>query len=348
MTSRERVRAALNHVQPDRVPTDLAAVPEIWRALQERLGVNDAKAVLDALDIDIRFIDPDYTGPPLESVEVDGDRVDRHYFGWRSRWHWNGRQLDNIIFDHPLVSAETVEDVLNYTWPSPDWFDYESIPAKCAAHEDRAIVVGHAGVYQWVTFMRGPEQVFLDMAMNPELATAMFDRCVEWELAFYERILAAGKGRIDLLRVYDDYGSQQGPLFSNEMWREYFAENTRKLCDLAHAHDAYYMQHSCGAIRPLIPELVACGVDALDPIQKVENMDVSELKSTFGERLTLHGGIDTQDLLPFGRPEGVEREARRYVELLNRDGGYILCSSQDYQADVPVENILAVYKAKEG
>jgi len=205
-------------------------------------------------------------------------------------------------------------------------------------------MIGHAGVYQWGTFMRGPEQIFLDMAMNPDLAHAIFDQCVAFELEFYERILEAGKGCIDIVQIFDDYGSQSGVLFSTEMWREFFVSNTKKLTDLAHSYGAFFMQHSCGAVSPIIPELIACGVDILDPIQKVHGMEPETLKRNFGERLTFHGGIDTQFLLPHASPEEVTQETARFMEVLGQNGGYILSGSQWYLADTPLENLLAIYR----
>lgn len=346
MTSKERVRAALNHCTPDLVPTDFAAVSDVWQRLLADLDCPDADTLLDRLGVDIRFVDPAYIGPALQSfAEPDGDTIDEHYFGWRARWHWNGRQRDYVVCHHPLAAAETVEEILAHRWPDPDWFDYEGFAERCRSLPEKSLLVGHAGVYQWGTFLRGPAQLFEDMAERPDIAQAIFDMCVEFELAFYERCLTAGNGAIDILRIYDDYGSQTGPLFSRDMWRAYFARNTRRLADLAHAHGAFFMQHSCGAVASLIPDLLDCGVDALDPLQNVAGMDIDVLKAEYGDRLTFHGGIDTQWLLPCGTPEQVREEVLRYIATLNRNGGYILCGSQDFQADVPTENILALYEA---
>jgi uroporphyrinogen decarboxylase len=345
MNSKERVRCALRHESPDRVPTDLGAVSEVWRKLEETLGCESQDEVLDALNIDIRVVDPPYIGPPLKSYEQNGDRIEEHWLGFKCRWHWNGFQWDNFLCDGALEQASSVEEVMNYAWPDPDWFDYESVKTQCKRYEGRAIMIGHAGVYQIPSFMRGSQQIYIDMAAQPEIAKAVFDRCVAFELEYYDRILTAAGGQVDILRTFDDYGTQVSTLFSPAMWRHYFAENTRKMTALAHRHGAFMMQHSCGAIRPILPEFVACGVDAVDPIQKVPGLEPERLKEDFGDVLTFHGGIDTQDLLPYGTPEQVEAEARRFVDILNRDGGYILCSSQDYQGDVPMENILAVYKA---
>ena len=112
----------------------------------------------------------------------------------------------------------------------------------------------------------------MDMALNPDLAKAIFNKFVDFELEYYERQFIAADGQIDYLLCNDDYGTQISMLFSVPMWREFFKDNTKKMADLAHKYGAYYMQHSCGAIRPIIPELIDCGVDILNPLQKVQGL----------------------------------------------------------------------------
>ncbi|MFA5688296.1 MAG: uroporphyrinogen decarboxylase family protein [Kiritimatiellales bacterium] len=119
-----------------------------------------------------------------------------------------------------------------------------------------------------------------------------------------------------------------------------------KYPNLCHQHNIFYVQHSCDVIRSIIPYFIECGVDVLDPIQKVTNMEPEGLKRDFGDKLCFHGGIDTQKLLPHGTPEEVRAEAEHFIEVLNRNGGYILGPSQNFEGDVPVENILALYAAR--
>jgi len=190
------------------------------------------------------------------------------------------------------------------------------------------------------------EVLFEKMILEPDVAHALYDRFVQFELEYYERIFIAADGRADILRPHDDYGTQISTLFSVPMWKEYFEGNTRKLVDLAHKYGAFYQQHSCGAVRSIIPCLVDCGVDILEPLQKVAGMEIEGLKRDFGDKLAFHGGIDTQTVLPCCTAAEVKREAEHYIEVLGRDGGYILMASQWFESDVPVENIDAIYNAK--
>jgi uroporphyrinogen decarboxylase len=128
------------------------------------------------------------------------------------------------------------------------------------------------------------------------------------------------------------------------MFREFIAPYLKRMIDVCHAGGLKFMAHSCGAIRPIIPDLVAMGVDVLDPIQvTAAGMEPAELKRDFGGRLAFHGGISTQTTLPFGTPEEVRQAVRDRIATLGAGGGYILASSHDISADTPPENILAMY-----
>ncbi len=187
---------------------------------------------------------------------------------------------------------------------------------------------------------------FMLMIDEPEAAQRILDRMVEFELEYYKRCFEAGKGKVDILRPHDDYGTQISMLFSVDMWREFFKENTKKLVDLAHQYGAFYQQHSCGAVGPIIPDLIECGVDALEPLQKVVTLEPEVLAEQFEGKITFHGGIDTQGILPYGTADEVRAEVKKYMEILGKNGGYILMASQAFEGDVPIENIEAVYSVE--
>ncbi|GAA0181820.1 uroporphyrinogen decarboxylase family protein [Clostridium sediminicola] len=344
MLSRERVRKAIMHKQPDRVPTNFECVDSVMEKLLKHYSFNNAEQVYQKFEIDIRSISPIYCGPELKSyTDIDGNKVQENFLGFSRTHIWTGKEYNHITTSFPMDSFQTVEDIDNYKWPSPDWFDYESIKYQCEQHKDKAIIVGHEGPFQIVTNLRRMENLFMDMILNPQFAKRLFDRMVEFELEYYERILIAGDGKIDIIRPHDDYGTQIGLLFSVDIWRKYMKENTRKLVDLAHKYGAFYQQHSCGAIREIIPELVDCGVDILEPIQKVKGMEPEKLKKDFGHELAFQGGIDTQKILPKGSVKDVINETNHFIDTFNVEGGYILMGSQSFEGDIPIENIEAIY-----
>lgn len=347
MTSKQRVRAAIQHQAPDRVPCFMKCVQEAAERLRNHLKLDSYDRVLDHLSIDVRYVDAPYAGPELPRiVHADGSIETGHWLGHRTRKFWNGMEYNNHTTFNPLAEMETVEELEAWSWPNPDHFDYEHFKKNCALYPDRALCIGWPGVYQVAGYLTGEEKLFIDMAADPEFAQRVFDKLVDFEVEYYGRLFDAAGGRLDMLCVCDDYGTQNSMLFGTGMWEQYFARNTRRLTDLCHQHNAFYVQHSCGAIRDIIPNLIECGVDVLDPIQKVAGMEPDGLKRDFGDHLCFHGGIDTQKLLPHGTPEEVQAEAEYFIDVLNRDGGYILGPSQAFEGDVPVENILALYAAR--
>ena len=344
MNSKERVRAAINHRQPDQVPAAFEAVGTVWDKLLRHFGFQEQEQLLQHWQIDIRGVGPDYIGPEQRRwQDPNGTWITENFWGTQTKSVWTGQEFHGHAVYHPLDDAETLADLDRYAWPSPDWFDYDSVKRKLEQQADKATIIGHEGPFQVACNLRSMDKLMVDMALDPEFAHRIFDRMVEFELEFYERLLQAGDGQIDILRPHDDYGTQISLLFSPAMWRDYFRANTRKLTSLAHRYGAFYMQHSCGAVGPLIPELIDCGVDILEPIQKLPGLEPEYLKQTYGDRLAFHGGIDTQTILPFGTPADVQRETRRFIDVLNDQGGYILMASQAFEGDVPIENIAALY-----
>lgn len=350
MNSKERVRAAVQHKKTDYVPSTMQCVEAAWEKIRKEFGAGDNDQVMERLKIDVRNLDlPPYIGPELPIIQnAAGEKEYTHPFGYRYVQKWNGIEYNCHTVHRPLEGIETMEQFLQFQeWPSSDHFDYEAVKRFCDKHKDKAIRIGWPGPYQVFMEMYPPQDFYMLMADEPELVKAMLNRYSEFYLELYERMLIAGDGAIDLLRTCDDYGTQISLLFGPDMWEEYFAENTKRLVTLAHKYGCFFMQHSCGAIRGIIPKLVECGVDILDPIQKVVGMDPEGLKRDFGNVLSFQGGVDTQALLPFGTPEEVKKEAAHFIKALSQEGGYILGPSQDFEGDVPVENIVALYDSRE-
>ena len=349
MTSKERVRAALARQKPDRVPATMQCVETAWNKLMEHFQVHSAEEVQEILNIDTRIMDlPPYIGPEhAPFVNADGETEYTHPFGYRYIHKWNGVEYNWHVVHYPLEHIETWEQFEAFDgWFNPDWFDYSAVKDFCDQYPDHAIRIGWPGPYQVFTMLYPAEKFYIMMVEEPELMQAMLKKYCDISLEIYERMFQASGDRIDILRCCDDYGTQRGLLFGPEMWDEFFAENTRRLVELAHKHNCFYLQHSCGAIRNIIPNMIRCGVDAIEPIQKVTGMEVDGLVKDFGAHLCFQGGVDTQGVLPFGTPQEVRTETERVMHTLGQNGGYILAPSQDFEGDVPVENILALYAAR--
>lgn len=344
MNSRERVRAAISHKPIDRVPAAFEAVPSVYSKLLKHYGYSDFSQLIDRFEIDIVSASPTYCGPKLKEYRNEkGQLVRQSFWGFEETFHQTDVDVYTMTSYYPLNGAESISDIQKFTFPDPDWFDYSSITETCEKYPDKAIIVGHEGPFQIVTFLMEMDQFFLLMMDEPEAAQYLLDRISDFELEYYRRIFEAGKGRVDILRPHDDYGTQISLLFSVDTWKTFYKENTRKLVELAHKYGVFYQQHSCGAVRPLIPEFIDCGVDVLEPLQKVTGLDPEGLRDDFDGKITFHGGIDTQHLLPYGTADAVKKETEHIIQTLGRNGGYILMASQAFEGDVPIENIEAVY-----
>jgi uroporphyrinogen decarboxylase len=188
------------------------------------------------------------------------------------------------------------------------------------------------------------EQFFIDLATQPDIAYEIMRRVLEFYVGSLERVMRVADGRIDLIWTSDDIAHQRGRLISERCWRDLVAPLHARLNRRIHELGARVMYHCCGAVRPFLPGLVEIGVDVLDVLQfSAAGMDPVEIKSSFGDRLCFHGGIDVQSTLPFGSAEEVRRAARERMEVLGRGGGYILAPTHNVQADTPPENIVALY-----
>lgn len=155
------------------------------------------------------------------------------------------------------------------------------------------------------------------------------------------------EGYIQVIQVGDDLGSQDGPQLSPELYRKVVKPRYKKLFQYIKEHSsAYLFLHTC-AVYEFIPDFIEMGVDALNPVQvSAKDMDTKRLKREFGKDITFWGGgCDTQKVLPFGRPEEVTQEVKRRIEDLAPGGGFIFTQVHNIQADVPSENIMAMYNA---
>jgi len=349
MTSKERVLTAIHLAQPDRVPIDL--LPNRWveERLHRDLGTTTHHELLQRLHCDIvdlrGVVDPIYRGPvPL--VCEKGDGVRENIWGWRQKTVQTATGPEEQFVEFALSDATTLEALARHPWPSPDWFDFSEIAARLEPWKEFAVMASGPSVFQHPTFLRRIDNLLMDMAAEPEMAHYIMDRFTDYYLDYYDRMLTAAKGKIDILRTADDMGMQHSLFISAEMFRTFVKPRLKKLVDMAHSHGVKFMFHSCGAILPLIDDLIEIGVDILDPLQAAaEGMEPQVLKDGYGSRLCLHGGICTQYLLPQGSPEEVRSEVKRRIEIFGKGGGYILSPCHVLQNDVPTANIVAMVDA---
>jgi uroporphyrinogen decarboxylase len=306
---------------------------------------------LDWHDVDLRYIEgPEYIGPPLE----DGKDI-----GGGKRITVNvdlkgGTESYKEVGESPLADAESVGEIENYPhWPSPDWFDCRVIEAQCneVRAKNRVVVfmgdrLNRVAQLKPAMYLRGVENIFMDLAMREEIARAIFRKIKEFYLVYLERILKAAKGKIDIVLTGDDFGSQNGLLISPDMWRNFIEPGFAQYISLIRKHGARAMHHTCGSVVKIIPELIGCGLDVLQSIQpEAVNMSLADLKAKFGEKLCFHGGISIQKTMPFGSAGEIRQEVKKIAAIVKPDGGYIFCTSHNIQSDTSIENVQALVEA---
>jgi uroporphyrinogen decarboxylase len=345
----ERVETALAHCEPDRVPFDFWAVPEVWDKLRVALGEDDKEGILRLLGIDCRMVVPRYVGNKACELP-DGTYIDA--WGTHRRNVTNPFSTYGEYAGHPLAGAETVDDVLSWDWASPDDWDVSGVRAQCEQfnHDVRHHLryeVG--GIFEWSWALRGFERFLLDLAEKPEVACAIMDRFTDIYIENTMRVIEAAGSLLDMVYTYDDVGIQGGLLMSPQMWCKYILPRHQRLNAAIRAarYPTKIMYHSCGAVYPFIgPFVDKMGIDVLNPLQpRAKGMDMVQIKAEFGDRLSFHGAIDIQHTLPHGTPEEVQAEVGERCQILGRGGGYICTSAHYIQADTPLDNILALYTA---
>ena len=330
MTSRERVLAATMHRQPDRVPidvTDQLVASGMRQRLFDRVGTDDFRQVLEYLNVDLWWVGIrdgwrlPYVGPEL-------DASPNH-----SRLQEVGYYVETVLQDTwgdlPLCDVSSVHEVAQYGWPDAGWWDYGALPDLCAAGGDRAIMLAPNSwgpTFYVISRLCGMDKTLTMMYDAPAVLDALVAHVTDFYLEVCRRSCEVAASQADIYYHGDDVASQRNLIFSVEMWRRYFKEPLRRRFELVHRYGLKNSFHSCGAVRALIPDLIEIGMDILTPVQtRAAGMDAVSLKHEFGRDLTFYGGLDIQQVLPFGTSQEVREEVRRLIAAAcrPRDKGLI-------------------------
>ncbi|MBW6474625.1 MAG: hypothetical protein K0B14_15975 [Anaerolineaceae bacterium] len=375
MDSRERVLTALQHKNSDRVPIDIGSsmmtgihrdTYHRWRSLLglPKDGTNHffepsmqivyaAEDFFDILEIDTRPALPAW--PRSYPLDIHEDQDSTYYY---DEWGYGLKmpKSDPIyysLFYHPLRNAEYLSDLKNHPFPDPN-DKTRLLPIndqiKLAEQKEKATVLNNvcAGTMEVASWLRGLDQFLMDLALQPEMAEYLLDKVLNFKLAYWEMVLNEFGDQIDVVVESDDIGTQASLLISPKMYRKYIKPRHKQIIDyIKSKSSAKVFFHSCGAIRPIIPDLIEIGVDILNPVQfNLTGMDAKSLKKDFGEDIVFWGGgIDTQTILSRRTPEEVRENVRQQIEILAESGGFVFATVHNIQAEVPPENLIAMWQA---
>jgi len=204
------------------------------------------------------------------------------------------------------------------------------------------------GILQTASQIRGYDKLFLDFALNPGLTHALLDKISGLINTMYRNYMQAVGSYVQVVVITDDQGTQKSLMISPKMFRQFIKPRLKSLIDtIKETADVKVLMHCDGAILDIMDDLIEIGVDILNPIQPVVTgmEDTFALKERFGDRISFHGGIDVQQVLPNASVEQVRQEVARRLYDLGRGGGYIIAPCHNINVDIPVENVLAMFDA---
>jgi uroporphyrinogen decarboxylase len=376
MTSRERVLAAINHNEPDRVPIIIgtsnttAMKMKPYQRLKEHLGIQAQDGYI-------------YNWPELGSAALDEETLVRLHSDARGvldrfpegtyRRNQNRPPHSPFIDDwgigqietepgvwfpglHPLAEASTLEDIEAYPWPDmddPTRVAHVGNEAGRLAEENEYAIIATPWLlfpFERANALMGMEGFLPQLVINPEFAQALLRRITDLCKSLMGHFLDELDDNVDIIKIGDDLGTQDSLLISPKMYREYLKPlHAEFISFIKERTEAKVFFHTDGDVFNLVEDFIEIGIDILNPIQtsagKMANLE--ELKKRFGIRMTFCGAIDTQDLLPYGSPDQVRQEVERVIAALGPGGGYMVASVHTIMDDVPPENILAMEDAVE-
>ncbi len=379
MTSRERFMASANHQEPDRVPLDLGTCEtvmarEVYEGLAELLDLEPTAAVgvehpgtfvcpdetmLETLGIDTRHV-PVACRPGADESDHPWPKREEHPDGTIDWIQANGAiyrlpagESDTQLY-RPAITGELTESEVDRACSIysmfPDWADPDATRAAIEeVHQrDLAVLTNFVFIPMMSTWgALGMERSLVEMVLQPDLYCRIMDAAIDNLLDPAESFYAAvGDLSECIYGIADDVATHTGMLMSPEDYRRYVKPRHARVIEFHKARTkSKFMLHCCGAMKPILPDLIEIGVDVLNPTQtSATGMDPFELKREFGNDITFWGGIDVIELLPFGAPEDVEHEVKRHIDALAPGGGYIFSPSHMIQRFTPAENVLTMYQ----
>jgi uroporphyrinogen decarboxylase len=374
-TSRDRVLTALNHHEPDRVPIDLGGNQTgihkfAYQKLLDHLGMDEeivimdlvqqlakpSEAVLERLRVDTRYV----SAKGSDSFKGEVVRRERDGAMWSDftdefgvTWSMPDERPYYFDISRSPVADLSLDEIREYPFPKGD------DPSRFAGLRERAleikretpyaVVSGISGiVYEICWYMRGLERIFMDMMEQPEVLETLIDRTLQFWLDWFRLFLDDVGDVVDVIMIGDDLAGQNGPLYPPRIYRAIVKPRQKRLVQYIKSRTtAKIWYHSCGSVVEYIPDLLDNGIDILNPVQiSAKDMDPGVLKSEFGDVLSFWGGgIDAQHVLPHASPDEVRESVRRNIEAFKPGGGYVFNNVHNIQADVPPENVLAMFDA---
>ncbi|MCL2812973.1 MAG: hypothetical protein FWD23_00075 [Oscillospiraceae bacterium] len=366
MNSRERVIKTFNRQETDKIPVDFGATVVTCMdynahiKLKNHFGIQDAESDR-IIDYTMGTVEPcEQLKLKFESdfrrISLNGAKphitngVFENGFGMKFKKAEPHEYFDVIY--NPMQNAG-ISDIERMTLPNPDdpelYYGIKDKAKDLYENSSYALVAdfGVPGFYETSQKLRGYENLACDLIDNTQFITALYDKLLELQKKFFKNYLEHVGKYVQAIGYADDLGMQDRPQISPETYRKVIKPYHKKIFEFIHERtDAKILLHSCGAVFPLIGDLIEAGADILNPVQvTAKDMEPSALKKAFGEKIIFWGAIDEQHILPKLTAKEVFAEVGKIIGIMGKNGGYIIAPGHNLQDDTPPENIDAMYKA---
>ena len=377
MNSRDRIIKTLKHQEPDRIPYDLASTQVTgitkgaYLKLASFLGMQEkepewldiiqqvvipSENMFERLQVDTRGLFPltSHNWAVYEKLEDAGEN-----WSYKDEWgmtHHFPKKNGNwfSIVENPLKEVDlTPEIIKSHPWPdAADPNRIKGLREKALQYREKGklvVIKGLcAGIFEMAQRVRGMEHAMLDPFLHPVESDLLIGKITDLKIEFWKMALAELHDVVDVVSEADDYGTQESQLISPDQFRTYFKPHIKRLIGeikLA-APEAFIFFHSCGNVRPIIPDFIEMGIDILNPVHVTANgMEPRQLKKDFGKDITFWGGgIETQNVLPFSTPDKIRAHVKQNIEALAPGGGFVFNTIHNIQSEVPPQNIMAMWE----
>jgi uroporphyrinogen decarboxylase len=355
MNNRQRFLTTIQGKEPDRPPVFATLTPQMARRLSDHLGVPYEEPLDSLLSTRISHMElllklgNDAVGvaacaPFDRPTEKLGNGISRNEWGMV----FKEKGLYNEFFQFPLTGARFPADIEGYSFPDPNAPGrFAEAEKTIRQYKSHYAIIGdlETTVYETAWYLTGLEKLLMDLILESPYVDPLLDRILAINLETGLQLIRKG---VDMIWAGDDFGSQDGMMIDPATWRKYFKPRMKYLFEAFRKENPAIKiaWHTCGSVVPIIPELIDIGLDILNPIQpEARGMDPFFLKNEYGRDLIFFGGISVQELLPYGHSGKIRDEVRRLIDVLGKDGGYIIAPAHNIQDDTPVENVIAFYEA---
>ncbi|MCX6089204.1 MAG: hypothetical protein NTX88_02295 [Candidatus Atribacteria bacterium] len=351
MNKKERMKAMLEKGPIDYLPCQLDFVPYREKCLIQELKLSPAE-FLEWTDNHFYCVFPlseaeYYSSGSAEDFEkivlaesrglIQHDPDNQILFdSWGIGWKINTQGVWASV--HPLAEPQSFD---SYAFPNPEargMFDHVGGEITAKSKEFYVVGLQHILLFERAWTLLGYENFMTLLSTDLKFVETLLDGITEYNVKLALRFVELG---VDAVRTGDDYGCQLSLQMSPQVWRKLFKPRLANIWKVYHDAGVLVMHHSCGNVETIIPDMLEIGLQMLHPLQPFA-LSLLKIAQNFGDHLAFHGGIDTQKILPFGKPQEVKEAVRECIEILGRNRQYVIAPSQEIMNDVPTENIIAL------